>query len=102
MQIYELPFLVVLAECFLIIGKKISFHLALVKEIVPLIYDGFKTSASDGFRFFRHDGIKVLFPLILWFGVDVDAQRFMTDYFHTFFVAITGIIIQIERQHVFL
>ena len=26
----------------------------------------------------------------------------MTDYLHTFFVAITGIIIQIERQHVFL
>lgn len=85
-----------------IIGKEISFHLAFVKEIIPLIDDGFKTSASDSFRLFRHDSIEVLFPLIFRVGIDVDAQRLMTDYLHTLFVAITGIIIQIERQHVFL
>ena len=67
--------LVVFAECLFIIGKESSFHLALVKEIIPFIDDGFKTSASDGFRLLRHDGIEVLFPLVLWSGIDVDAQR---------------------------
>ena len=74
MQIYKLPFLVIVAECLLIISKKIPFIYA-VKEIIPFIYDGFKTSASDGFRFFRHDSIKVLFPLVLWFGMNVNTFK---------------------------
>ena len=36
--------------------------------------------------------------LILWLGIDVDAERFMTDGLHAFFITITRIVVEIKRK----
>ena len=61
------PFLVVLAELLPVILQKVRFVLALVEEIVPFIYDGFKPPAPDCFGLFRHGSVEVAFTLIPFF-----------------------------------
>jgi len=99
MEINELPFLVVLAELLTIVLQEIAFEFVPVEEVIPLIYNRFKSAATDGFGFLGHYIVEILLPLVLRVGIDINAKRFVTDYFHCFLVSISRIIIQIERQH---
>lgn len=79
--IYKLPFLVVLAQLLLVILQKSGFVFAFVEEIISLVYDGFKATASDGFRLFRHGGIEISLTLVLGIGINIDIQSLVTDGF---------------------
>ena len=88
MLVDESPFLVVLAELLPVVLQKVGLVLVLVKEVIPFVHDGFKPPASDSFRFLRHRGIKVPFPLVLGIGIDVNVQSLMTDGFHRFLIPV--------------
>ena len=47
----ESPFLVVLGKLLTLVFQELGLVFPLVEEIIPFIYDGFKPSASDSFRF---------------------------------------------------
>ncbi len=55
MVVHKFPLLVMLAKLLAVVFQKIRFEFVPVKEIIPVINDRFKASASDGFRLFRHD-----------------------------------------------
>ena len=99
MVVHKFPLLVMLAKLLAVVFQKICFEFVPVKEIIPVINDRFKASASDGFRLFRHSCIEVAFTFILRIGININVQSFVTDGFHCFLVAIAWIIIQIERKH---
>ena len=65
MVVHKFPLLVMLAKLLAVVFQKIRFEFVPVKEIIPVIYDRFKASTSDGFCLFRHSGIEVTFALIL-------------------------------------
>lgn len=92
MEIDELPFLVMLAELFAIILQEIGFEFVPVEEIIPFIHHRFKPAATDGFGFFGHYLVEVLFTLVSRIGIDVNTKRLMADNFHCLFVSITRII----------
>ena len=69
-----LPLGVLLVCQFLEVGKEISLHLLLVEEIVSLIDDTLKSTATDGFCLLRHVVVVVTLTLVLWLGVYVDAE----------------------------
>ena len=79
--------------------QEISLEFVLVEEIIPFIYDRFKSAATDGFGFLGHYLVEILFTFVPRIGIDINAKRFVTDYLHRFLVSISRIIIQIERQH---
>ena len=49
MVVYKFPLLVMLTKLPAVVFQKIRFEFVPVKEIIPVIYDRFKASASDGF-----------------------------------------------------
>ena len=61
MVVHKFPLLVMLAKLLAVVFQKIRFEFVPVKEIIPVIYDRFKASTSDGFCLFRHSGIEVTF-----------------------------------------
>ena len=99
MVVHKFPLLVMLTKLLAVVFQKIRFEFVPVKKIIPVIYDRFKASASDGFCLFRHSGIEVTFALILGIGININVQSFVADGFHCFLVTIARIIIQIERKH---
>ena len=99
MVVHKFPLLVMLTKLPAVVFQKIRFEFVSVKEIIPVIYDRFKASTSDGFCFFRHSGIEVTFALILGIGININVQSFVADAFHCFLVTIARIIIQIVRKH---
>ena len=74
MHIDVLPLGVFLVRQFLEVGKEIAFHLLLVEEIVSLIDDTLKSTATDGFCLLRHVVVVVTLTLVLRLGVYVDAE----------------------------
>ena len=69
-----LPLGVLFVCQFLEVGEEISFHLLLVEEIITLVDDTLKSTATDGFCLLRHVVVVVTLTLVLWLGVDVDAE----------------------------
>ena len=74
MHIDVLPLGVFLVCQFLEVGTEISLHLLLVEEIVSLIDDTLKSTATDGFCLLRHVVVVVTLTLVLWLGVYVDVE----------------------------
>ena len=72
--IHVLPLGVLLFCLLLEVGEKVTFLLFFVKEIVSLIDDTLKATAADGFCLLRHVVVVVTFTLVLWLGIDVDAE----------------------------
>lgn len=51
MVVHKFPLLVMLTKLPAVVFQKIRFEFVSVKEIIPVIYDRFKASTSDGFCF---------------------------------------------------
>ena len=82
------------------VGEEIAFHLLLVEEIVTLVDDRLEATAAYRLGSCRKVEIILLFHLVLWLGIDVDAQRLMADDFHRALITIARIIVKIIGQHV--
>ena len=95
-----LPLGVLLVCQFLEVGEDISFHLFLVEEIVTLVDDSLEATAAYRLGSFRKVEVVLLFRLVLWLGIDIDAKLFMADDFHRALITIVWIIVKIIGQHV--
>ena len=87
-----LPLGVFLVCQFLEVGEEISFNLLLVEEIVTLVDDILEATAAYRLGSCRKVKVVLLFHLVLWLGVDVDAKRLMADDFHRALITIAWII----------
>lgn len=72
--VHVLPLGVLLFCLLLEVGKEVPLLLFFVKEIVSLIDDTLKSTATDGFCLLRHVVVVVTLTLVLWLSVDVDAK----------------------------
>ena len=87
-----LPLGVLLVRQSLEVGKEIAFYLLLVEEIVTLVDDSLEATAAYRLGSCRKVKVVLLFHLVLWLGVDVDAKRLMADNFHRALITIAWII----------
>ena len=87
-----LPFGVLLVCQFLEVSKEFAFHLLLVEEILTLVDDSLEAPAAYRLGSCRKVMVVLLFHLVLWLGVDVDAKRLMADDFHRALITIAWII----------
>ena len=87
-----LPFGVLLVCQFLEVSKEIAFHLLLVEEIVTLVDDILEATAAYRLGSCRKVKVVLLFHLVLWLGVDVDAKRLNADDYHRALITIASII----------
>ena len=94
-----LPLGVLLVCQFLEIGKEVALHLLLVEEVVTLVDDGLEAAAADGLGSCRKVEVVLLLHLVLWLGIDVDAERLMADDLHRALVTIAWIIVKVIGQH---
>ena len=74
MHIDVLPLGVLLVCQFLEVGKEISFHLLLIDEVVSLVDDSLEATAAYRLGSCRKVEVILLFCLVLWLGIDVDAK----------------------------
>ena len=72
--VHVLPLGVLLFCLLLEVGKEVTLLLFFVKEIVSLIDDTLKSTATDGFCLLRHVVVVVTLTLVLRLGVYVDAE----------------------------
>ena len=72
--VHVLPLGVLLFCLLLEVGKEVPLLLFFVKEIVSLIDDTLKSTATDGFCLLRHVVVVVTLTLVLRLGVYVDAE----------------------------
>ena len=72
--VHVLPLGVLLFCLLLEVGKEVTLLLFFVKEIVSLIDDTLKATATDGFCLLRHVVVVVTLTLVLRLGVYVDAE----------------------------
>ena len=98
-EVDELPFGVMFTELTAEILQEVGLELVLVEEVVALVDHRLEAAAADGLGLLGHHLVEVLLPLVLWVGIEVDAQRFVADHLHGLLVPVAGIIIQVERQH---
>ena len=95
-----LPLGVLFVCQFLEVGEEISFHLLLVEVILTLVDDSLEATAAYRLGSCHKVEVVLLFHLVLWLGIDVDAKRLMADDFHRALVTIAWIIIKVVGQHV--
>ena len=95
-----LPLGVFLVRQFLEVGKEISLHFLLVEEVVTLVDDSFEATAAYRLGSCHKVEVVLLFHLVLWLGIDVDAKRLMADDLHRALITIARIIVKIIGQHV--
>ena len=72
--VHVLPLRVLLFCLLLEVGEEVTLLLFFVKEIVSLIDDTLKTTATNGFCLLRHVVVVVTLTLVLKLGVYVDAE----------------------------
>ena len=95
-----LPLGVLLVCQFLEVCKEISLHFLLVEEVVTLVDDSLEATAAYRLGSCRKVEVVLLFRLVLWLGIDIDAKRLMANDFHRALVTIAWIIVKIIGQHV--
>ena len=79
--------LAVLLVCFLFeVGKEVASHLLLVEEVVAFVDNTLVAMTTEGFCLFTHTVVIIPLALVLRFGIDVDAERFMAHDLHRRFV----------------
>ena len=76
--VHVLPLGVLLFCLLLEVGKEVPLLLFFVKEVITLIDDTLKATATNGFCLLRHVVVVVTLTLVLRLGVDVDAERLMS------------------------
>ena len=99
MHIDVLPLGVLLVCQLLEVGKEITFHLLLVEEVITLVDDRLKAAAAYRLRFCCKTEVVLLLRQVPRLGIDVDAERLMTDNLHSALVTIAGIIVKVIGQH---
>ena len=72
--VHVLPLGVLLFCLLLEVSKEVTLLLFFVKEIVSLIDDTLKATATDGFCLLRHVVVVVTLTLVLRLGLHVDAE----------------------------
>ena len=70
-----LPLGVLLVCQSLEVGKEISLHFLLVEEVVTLVDDSLEATAAYRLGSCRKVEVVLLFRLVLWLGIDIDAKR---------------------------
>jgi len=76
------PLAVLLVGLLLEVVKETATEFVAVKEVVSFVYNALESVATNGFCFLSHGLIVKFLTLILWLGIDVDAERFMSHDLH--------------------
>ena len=99
MLVHMLPFTVLVVGEPFEVGKEVALHHLLVKEVVASVDNMAVSLAQDAFSLLCEELVVVALHLILWLGINVDAERLMADGLHGDLVAQVWIIVEIEGKH---
>ena len=93
-----IPFLVFLTALLLEVGEEVHAQSLLIEKVKLLVEQLLEAATTDSLRLFLHRGVELFFALVLWRGIDIDAEGFSAA--HPVGVGITDgrIEIEIERD----